>query len=398
MYKEQGKNSFPVDRMIQKDNRLLRAVKTTAITTDWMYIDWFIEKETGTLSSRMFNGFISIAQEQLKKDPEQRTFNTTVKDIANISGFKDTHYKQVVEAIKLFATSSIRLETENEINPILIFDNLVIPKKETIKGKPTVLTYRFSSSFFNFVGGLTENYTILSMLTLAKLISKGANALYQWIKQYPKAIEGGEVFIEEKRLRMLTGTLDKYKYFSEFKRKVIDPAVKEINKESDLTISYLRSKKNKVTKEKNILFSTKFKNKAEPLEYLLPESIETENEFNDFFNALYDLRGFRTTRDLEKKALKEYFNNPDHLATNDLYERASLYVEEQKKQGDIYKTSLRKWIKEERFKNYKGAIAKDTEQQEQLQKRKTLIEQQQKNRDNSLKEELLANINEENGY
>jgi hypothetical protein len=34
MYKEQGKNSFPVDRMIQKDNRLLRAVKTTAKTTD----------------------------------------------------------------------------------------------------------------------------------------------------------------------------------------------------------------------------------------------------------------------------------------------------------------------------------------------------------------------------
>jgi len=393
MYKEQGKNSFPVDRMIQKDNRLLRAVKTTAITTDWMYIDWFIEKETGTLSSRMFNGFISIAQEQLKKDPEQRTFNTTVKDIANISGFKDTHYKQVVEAIKLFATSSIRLETENEINPILIFDNLVIPKKETIKGKPTVLTYRFSSSFFNFVGGLTENYTILSMLTLAKLISKGANALYQWIKQYPKAIEGGEVFIEEKRLRMLTGTLDKYKYFSEFKRKVIDPAVKEINKESDLTINYLRSKKNKVTKEKTILFSTKFKNKAEPLEYLLPESIETENEFNDFFNALYHLRGFRTTRDLEKKALKEYFNNPDHLATNDLYERASLYVEEQKKQGDIYKTSLRKWIKEERFKNYKGAIAKDTEQQEQLKKRETLIEQQQKNGNDPLVDELLANMN-----
>ena len=394
MYKEQGKNSFPVDRMIQKDNRLLRAVKTTAKTTDWMYIDWFIEKETGTLSSRMFNGFITIAQEQLKKDPEQRTFNTTVKDIANISGFKDTHYKQVVEAIKLFATSSIRLETENEINPILIFDNLVIPKKETIKGKPTVLTYRFSSSFFSFVGGLTENYTILSMLTLAKLISKGANALYQWIKQYPKAIEGGEVFIEEKRLRMLTGTLDKYKYFSEFKRKVIDPAVKEINKESDLTISYLRSKKNKVTKEKTILFSTKFKNKAEPLEYLLPESIENENEFNDYFNALYDLRGFRTTRDKEKRALKEYFNNPDHIASNDLYERARLYVEEQKKRGNVYKTALRTWIEEKRFENYKGAIAKDTEQQEQLQKRKTLIEQQQKNGNDPLVDELLANMNE----
>lgn len=92
----------------------------------------------------------------------------------------------------------------------------------------------FDPKLIKYFAGLTERYTYLEIQTLLSFNSIYSIRIFNLLKQYkPKK----KTFNIEKLKEMLL-IKDKYKNFSDFKRFVIEPAVKDINEHSTMKVTY----------------------------------------------------------------------------------------------------------------------------------------------------------------
>lgn len=155
-----------------------------------------------------------------------------------------------------------------------------------------VLTIEFNAKLRNVLVGLLNNYTKLSVSIMMSFTSIYSFRLYEYIRSkcynFAKAIEKTEkweIRINIWHLRVLIGLIDvndqnvdrylekrnpnyeaaffatrkpKYPEYTKFKSCVLEPAVKEINEKSDLTITF-SEKKVKNGKVNDICFRAEFK-------------------------------------------------------------------------------------------------------------------------------------------
>lgn len=91
-----------------------------------------------------------------------------------------------------------------------------------------------TQSLIKYFTGLTERYTYLEIQTLLSFSSIYSIRIFNLLKQYKQK---KKTFNIEKLKEMLLIT-DKYKNFSDFKRYVIEPAIKDINEHSTMKVSY----------------------------------------------------------------------------------------------------------------------------------------------------------------
>ena len=92
----------------------------------------------------------------------------------------------------------------------------------------------FDPKLIKYFTGLTERYTYLEIQTLLSFSSIYSIRIFNLLKQYKQKKKTYNV---EKLKEMLLIT-DKYKNFSDFKRYVIEPAIKDINEHSTMKVSY----------------------------------------------------------------------------------------------------------------------------------------------------------------
>lgn len=92
----------------------------------------------------------------------------------------------------------------------------------------------FDPKLIKYFTGLTERYTYLEIQTLLTFSSIYSIRIYNLLKQYKLK---KKTYSVEKLKEMLLIT-DKYKNFSDFKRYVIEPAIKDINVHSTMKVSY----------------------------------------------------------------------------------------------------------------------------------------------------------------
>ncbi|HGI5452464.1 TPA: RepB family plasmid replication initiator protein, partial [Streptococcus pyogenes] len=169
---------------------------------------------------------------------------------------KHTRFKEAVEKMQKQAFFKIKEKKEHGFE----FENIVpIPYVKWTDYHDEV-TIRFSPEIMPYLINLKQNFTQHALSDLAELNSKYSIILYRWLSmnynQYEHySYKGGrreeqvEAYrnpsISMRELREMTDTVNEYKLFTNFSKKVLDKPLEEINDRTSFNIAYEKVKKGK---------------------------------------------------------------------------------------------------------------------------------------------------------
>jgi len=186
-------------------------------------------QDISVLQRKVYNVMLHEAQQELKKDKSKILFLMSIsklKDKAGIHASNNVHLKKSIDKLRFMG-----VETVYENGDWLVFNLIAQARKNG-----DLLEIQFPEYIRQ---SLVENtyYTTIDLMIIKQLQGKYAVIIYEMAMRYHKK-EIPELTIEE--FRKLTGTtnIKTYNNFGENKRKVIEPAIKEINKKTDIILNY----------------------------------------------------------------------------------------------------------------------------------------------------------------
>ena len=198
---------------------------------------------------------------------------------------KHTRFKQAVENMQKQAFFKIKEKKEHGFE----FENIVpIPYVKWTDYHDEV-TIRFSPEIMPYLINLKQNFTQHALSDLAELNSKYSIILYRWLSmnynQYEHySYKGGrreeqvEAYrnpsISMRELREMTDTVNEYKLFTNFSKKVLDKPLEEINDRTSFNIAYEKVKKGKSID--SIVFHITKKRRADDNSYKLEDKTYKE--------------------------------------------------------------------------------------------------------------------------
>lgn len=198
---------------------------------------------------------------------------------------KHTRFKQAVENMQKQAFFKIKEKKEHGFE----FENIVpIPYVKWTDYHDEV-TIRFSPEIMPYLINLKQNFTQHALSDIAELNSKYSIILYRWLSmnynQYEHySYKGGrreeqvEAYrnpsISMRELREMTDTVNEYKLFTNFSKKVLDKPLEEINDRTSFNIAYEKVKKGKSID--SIVFHITKKRRADDNSYKLEDKTYKE--------------------------------------------------------------------------------------------------------------------------
>jgi len=141
-----------------------------------------------------------------------------------------------------------------------------------------LLEITFAPDVVPLITRLEEHFTKYEAKQVAHLTSKYATRLYELLIAWREVGKAPQLELSEFRNRL--GLLDnEYTAMSDFKKRVLEPSIKQINEHTDITVTYEQHKKGRIISG----FSFKFKQKKQL-------QIETKRDPNtpDFFIKMTD--------------------------------------------------------------------------------------------------------------
>jgi hypothetical protein len=197
--------------------------------------------------------------------------------------------------------------------------------------------------------------------------------LYDLIKDYEN-VEIPEITMEQ--FKELFGVKRKYKSFSDLKKRVIIPAVTEINNNPDIEFKVDISLKKQGSKYTHIKFIKTIKNKQ------IKENSNTAN-IDKFLNKLPEqLRSLIAI----KKTINKYISEPERIERNIKYFLKKYNSNTIEKPATYLILSIEKDYALKTFEEEQQKKVKEIEQKQRQEKEKKLKEQLRKERDELLKE------------
>lgn len=145
------------------------------------------------------------------------------------------------------------------------------------------ITFFLSDDVLSMVGNLKEQYTYLNLYKLANLTSIYAIRVYEMLMQWRKTKTVPVIELEELRFRLGIAEQE-YPAMKDFKKRVLDKALEQINEFTDITASYEQIKDGR--KITGFKFSYKDKVKAPKA---LPNKTERDPATVDIFDGFTDL-------------------------------------------------------------------------------------------------------------
>jgi len=166
------------------------------------------------------------------EDMELKEHIFQIKDFCKVCGLDDdngANYKYIRQTLKDLRDKSIWITLENGKERTLSWmDYIEMDKNDGL------VTIKISEMMKPYLLQLKERYTQYELLYTLAMKSKYSIRIYELLKSYEyqhKKIFG----IDELKKILLA---EKYELFGDFKRKVIDIAIREINGLSDITVTY----------------------------------------------------------------------------------------------------------------------------------------------------------------
>ena len=141
-----------------------------------------------------------------------------------------------------------------------------------------LLEITFAPDVVPLITRLEEHFTKYEAKQVAHLTSKYATRLYELLIAWREVGKVPQLELSEFRNRL--GLVDsEYTAMSDFKKRVLEPSIKQINEHTDITVTYEQHKKGRIISG----FSFKFKQKQQP-------KVEAKRDPNtpDFFIKMTD--------------------------------------------------------------------------------------------------------------
>ena len=188
----------------------------------------------------------------IKKDDTPNTFYTIdLKDFCNICGISGDSYtysKRLLDGLNLKRWyAKITPNAPDEETSLSWFNKVKITRGKTIK-------LRFDDDIFPFIKDLLERYqetgqgyTSYMLQSVLPMKSKYSIRLYEIFKSKIKGDRYVEWFFELDDLKKILECTN-YTRYPDFRRKVIEPAIEEINKFSDLLVEYYTTEKRNISR------------------------------------------------------------------------------------------------------------------------------------------------------
>ena len=196
--------------------------------------NWLVEaSQQMTLNEKRLVLAAAALHDPRKPLPPSATVKLHVMDFADVFGLQPKHvYEALEEAAKRLFNRRIREIKEGKRGRV-IRDTRWVWMAEYNEGEGTV-TLGFSPTVVPYLTLLHQQFTRLKLRAIGSLGSFYGIRLYELFAQY---LTIGERTIELTRLREMLGLNDKYSDVKNLRVRVLDPAVDEINKHTDLRVT-----------------------------------------------------------------------------------------------------------------------------------------------------------------
>ena len=224
-------------------------------------------------------------------------YPVSVAELQKLGSHEKTAYRDLKEGINRLYERSINLQTDDKSIKIRWVQEIQFLDTQSVIG------IRFSKPILPFISNLSREFTKYALSDIAGINSGYGIRIYELLIQY-KTIGRRDISIESLRSMLELGK--KYPLFGDFKKRVIDTAVDQINEYSPLQVTYEQKKTGR--KVTHIHFSFKEKPKA-PL-----TTKTTPNKFYKFTDAQINMFGNQLSRLHELSYLAETGKSYDDLA------------------------------------------------------------------------------------
>jgi len=196
----------------------------------------------------------------LRKDKTDGTYEIVVKDLSTMTG-KEYKYGYLRKATEEMGSRMFEVSTPKSYEQLWMFQRV---KYVIGEGR---IEIEFANPIKPYLFDLKDNFTSFQLYAALRLSSKYAKRIYALCSQWKDKGQTQTFSLDEFK-KMLALLDDKgneqYKQIGQFKQFVLDESVKQINRHTDLEISYTLQKRGRSFQ--NITFTVK----AQPLAVILP--------------------------------------------------------------------------------------------------------------------------------
>lgn len=198
------------NQLIIKDNELIRKAKYNLTVNQQKIIAYLISKIKPT-------------------DTELKKYEISIQDFCRLCGIDNNHfYTEIKTIVDNLDNKTFWVDTKEKIFKFRWFSEV-----EIIKESGTI-NIQLNSNIKKYLIDLKEDFTQYELYNILALRSKYSIRLYEWFKSYS--------FLKEKTIEIneLKYILEAecYTNFKDFRNRVIDKAINEINEYTDLITSY----------------------------------------------------------------------------------------------------------------------------------------------------------------
>lgn len=192
---------------------------------------------------------------------DERLYRVYARDIAELADIPapDAYRDAAVATERLYERSVEVFEGPNGTAPPKKRKFRWIQEAVYAEGEGYV-DVRLSTSILPYVNNLLEQYTVYHMQDVARMTSRYAIRVYELLVQWRRR---GNREVDIQWLRRRLGTSDKYPNFKDFRRRVIEPAVQQVNARSPLHVEWKLHKTGRRVTHITFTFSEKASKKPQ---------------------------------------------------------------------------------------------------------------------------------------
>lgn len=217
----------------------------------------------------------------------------------NTGGTNYEYLNSVLDKFAMKAYCQWQDPTTKRSNITFYFKNI---SYNTTNNGNTDIVFTWNEEMTPFIVGLDKNFTKIFKHNILSLQSKKSITLYELLKSYAGRKYPPTITIDELKEK-LNMQEKSYSRFERFYKRGIEEPLKEINENTDISVSVVKNK-DKSDKRKIVSLTFKIKNQAEKKvwwEYDFPKVKLTEEEFSEVKNWIYPVHHKELLAELEKK-------------------------------------------------------------------------------------------------
>jgi plasmid replication initiation protein len=207
---------------------------------------------------------------------DDELYPVSVNELQLLGVHEKTAYRDLKEGINRLYERSINLSIDDKSIKMRWVQEIQFLDSQSVIG------IRFSKPILPFISNLSREFTKYALSDIAGINSGYGIRIYELLVQY-RQIGKREISVESLRSMLELGK--KYPLFADFKKRVIDTAVDQINECSPLSVIYQQKKTGR--KVTHIIFS--FKEKTKSINYKNEQDKSyklTDAQINTFGNQL----------------------------------------------------------------------------------------------------------------